>query len=536
MRSFLAFAEFESLWQALTPETPYGRDEKNKLIIYYDQPSMEKVWDQTELAGRLLEDLAPDPLRLSRLTHHLKRLPRFPDEARPSYGEVELFEVKKFVHNYTEILGLLPPEIRYGFVLPAAPGGLLALLDRGRQSAESFHLADAYSPRLAEIRNRLRELESALDQVRALRAQAIQESFGLAFGDRPFLVVEGARFPDLGQAQGLLQLEPYDEGRVLARALPGPGEWALLEEREGLLAQERIEEGVVLQRLGEALREALPGLRACRDAVTTFDLALARARLAQDRHLVRPQLGSALRVEGGRFLPCEALCARLGVAYTPLDAEFSSAATVIFGSNMGGKTVVLKTLAFLQACVQTGLFVPALGFQTRPFRHLHFIGEGEGQGCQGLSGFGREIHQVVEALSDREGGCLLLFDEFARTTSSREAEALLSALLEWVARQPGCFTLCSTHFRGLPRPESVDFRRMAGLRAGDLQLASAEGVDLEARIRLIDRHMDYHLVEDTGDAAVSDALTIAALLGLDPQIAARARALLEFRRDRGEGL
>jgi len=42
-----------------------------------------------------------------------------------------------------------------------------------------------------------------------------------------------------------------------------------------------------------------------------------------------------------------------------------------------------------------------------------------------------------------------VFDEFARTTSSEEAEVLLSAALERLASEPGCRTVFSTHFRGV---------------------------------------------------------------------------------------
>ena len=63
--------------------------------------------------------------------------------------------------------------------------------------------------------------------------------------------------------------------------------------------------------------------------------------LARKAGLVRPMLGSAaVVIQGGRHLPCEALCPELGTPYTPLEATFAPGATVLFGSNMGGKTVV----------------------------------------------------------------------------------------------------------------------------------------------------------------------------------------------------
>jgi len=526
MQAFRDFAEFDWIWSRLTPMTPFGREAKGRQHPLAEPVALERIWDQTAQAGRLMEDL--EPVAFDRLRHHLGRLPRFPDEALGTYGEVELFEIKKFLQNYLALRALLPAPIREAFALPEAPEGLAELLDRGRQSAESFHLSDAYSQSLAEIRARLRETDQTLEALASRRARELEERFGLAFGDRPFLVVAITRLADWEQAQTCLKIEPHDEGRALVRPLPSAEEWELREAREGLLSRERVEEAAVLETLGEAVRTALPGLRACREALAVFDLALARARVARELGLVRPRIeGGPLHIEGGRFLPCEELCARLGLDYTPLDAEFSSSSTVISGANMGGKTVVLKTVAFLQLCAQMGLFVPAASFRTRVYRHLVFIGEGrEGLG-QGLSGFGGEIRQLVEALEDRQGGLMLLLDEFVRTTSSREGEALLGALLERMRGEPGVFILCSTHLRGLPRHAAVDFRRMAGLRRAAFGLAQGDGEDLEARIRCIDRLMDYRLVPDPGGDGGSDAVDIAEVLGLPVEIARRARELLK---------
>ncbi len=224
-------------------------------------------------------------------------------------------------------------------------------------------------------------------------------------------------------------------------------------------------------------------------------------------------------VEGGRFLPCEAACVELGAIYVPLDATFAPGATVIFGSNMGGKTIVLKTLAFLQLCAQTGLFVPALAFTTRVFLHFHFLGEG---GIRredlGLSGFGREIQRFNEAWGDFAEPTLALFDEFARTTQSREAEALLSAILEALGGNTAVLALFSTHFRGVRRFDDVRYLRMKGL---DPARVPAEGGPRE-RIQLIIRATDFRLVTDEGLPAVSEAIAVAEALGLEPNLARRA--------------
>lgn len=518
-RDFLAYAEFEAFWERFRPETPFGRAEKEALRVHTEGPALEQIWDATEGALGLLADL--DAVGLSRVIHHLKRLPRFPESSRALYDEVEIFQIKKFLHNYTRLRDLLGIERCRAFGLPAASGDLALLLDQGRQSAESFYLADAYSPELALVRAELRGLDQALRDTRHARVAAIEARFGLHFGERDFLLVPRNLLGDPAAAADLLHLEPYDGEQYLVRPIQSAAELALRDRQNALLGQERTCEESVLADLSGAIREALPHLLACREAVTGFDLAFARARLAREEGLVRPRLGQGpLRIVQGRFLPCEALCAGMGTPYTPLDAVFDRSVTVIFGSNMGGKTVVLKTLAFLQLCTQTGLFVPAAAFHTRVFRRFHYIGEGcSRKGVQGLSGFGFEIRQLTEAWEDLSEPALLLFDEFARTTGSHEAEALLSALIDALADAHGPVALFSTHFRGVRRIAGAAYRRMHGLDRSQLNLHGADHAALEERICLINRHMDYRLVDDDGTPRASDALTIASLLGMDPRLA-----------------
>lgn len=525
MRDFLAYAEFDSFWQRFHPETPFGRDVKERREIRTSAELLETLWDRTETALAFLDRLQGDEFGASRVTHHLKRLPRFPDEPRPVYDEVEIFQVKKFLHNYRCLVDLASPEVREAFGLDWSSRALEERLGVGSQSYEAFYVSDEYSEELARVRAELRGLEERLAGLRARRALEIEQQWDLAFGPRDFLVVPRERLADLNRASDLLLVEAYDDRSLLVRPRAAAEELALAEERTRLLGQERACEDRVLEGLAGAIREELPRLTAYRDAVRAFDLAFARARLAREYGLTRPRLDpeGPVRIEQGRFLPCLESCRALGTRYEPLDAVLDASATVIFGSNMGGKTVVLKTLAFLQLCAQSGLFVPAGRFTTRVFQHFHYVGEGCGRPAeQGLSGFGFEIRQFLEAWDDFSRPTLALFDEFARTTHSREAEALISAILESVAARPHVVALFSTHFRGVQRFPEVGYLRMQGLQREELDFSRAEGAELEERIRLIDRHMEYRLVPDEGLPRTSDALAVAALLGVDPSLARRA--------------
>ena len=526
-RDLAEYAGLESLWRRFSPETPFGRAAKAHAATITDRAALEERWDLTDEALRLLGSLGADQVRLDRIRHHLKRLPRFPEAPREAFDEVELFQLKKFLANHRALLGLLPEGAKARFGLVPLPAALVELLGAGREGDESFHVADAFDPELASVRGALRGNEASSAALREASESALRSRFGFAFEGRPFLLVPRARLGEPAAATGLLDVEPWDSERLCVRPRPSAGALRLAEERAALLSRERAVEARVLRRLSGPLSEALPLFREQARAVERLDLALAGARLAREAGLVRPVLGDGpAEIEGGRHLPTEELCAELGTPYTPLDASFDGGPTVIFGSNMGGKTVVLKTLAFLQLAAQSGLFVPAARFETRLFRCFHYVGEGRGrEEGRGLSGFGFEIRQLAEAYADFGDDTLALFDEFARTTSSGEAEALLSALLAELARRPRTVALFSTHFRGVRRLAGVTYLRMAGLDRARLDLA-AGGEDLAARIRLIDRLMRFRLEPDEPGERRSDAIAVARLLGLSPELARRAEDLI----------
>ncbi|MDP3179129.1 MAG: hypothetical protein Q8M76_14575, partial [Spirochaetaceae bacterium] len=245
-----------------------------------------------------------------------------------------------------------------------------------------------------------------------------------------------------------------------------------------------------------------------------------------------------LAIEGGRHLGCEWDCSRRGLAYAPLDLAIPEAAAAIFGSNMGGKTVALRTVAFLQIAAQAGLFVPAKSFRSSVYSAVACLGEGTQTGSArlaargggaapdeegGLSGFGFEIRAFTQAWDlARRGPTLVIMDEFARTTGSAEAEAIIAAALAALSSQPGTRCLISTHFSGLERSPGTAYLRMKGLDKDAAMAALAAEEPLPERIRRINGMMRYELERDGDARAGSDALAVARLLGLDPGIAGDA--------------
>jgi len=531
-----AFARVDEFWSHYNPLTPWGKDDKETRRILVDPALIEARYDDIEVAVTWLQNHADDPVSIDRMSYHLKRLPRIPGTAKDLYELAELFQVKKFLANYRGILTGLGTETaaRFGMeqIEDGRPtGGLAAMLSRGGSDPETFHLSDSYDPELGRVRASIAEVDTLIAAGKAQAEAEAAELFGVSFDGREFLVVPRESALAMADSGGRFSLEPYDDTRYTVRIMPSMNVLEAMGRRERLRESEQQVEDRIISMISVLVRQALPDLAIAVEAVTRWDLARAGAVLSRELALTRPRIDSEVMVlDDARFVPCQEECARLGMEYTPLSVRFDSQSIVLFGSNMGGKTVVLQTVLFFQLVAQAGLFVPASSFRTLVYERIEYVGERSGERLEGLSGFGLEVWRLGKV---REAGSasLVAFDELARTTGSHEAEALLSAVVEAYAEPAGGVyksahdrAFFATHFRGVARIPGAEYRKMRGLdrKAVEAAQAVAASRPLAERLSGINHYMKYEVIEDDGLVADSDALAIASLLGLDKSIVERA--------------
>lgn len=543
------FAQLDEFWVHYQPLTPWGKDEAGARSVLTDRSAVESRLDDIDGALSLMRALEDEPSALDRLSYHLRRMPRIPLERKDSYEVLELFQFKKFMANYRGIVSTLRDhEAVSGWLPPVGEtsgvGLLAAELDRGGSDPETFYLADGYDAGLAVARSGIAAADAVVASERAKAEATTRLEFGLSFDGREFIVAPRDVARRMADSGGRWSVEPYDDTRYIVRIAPSAVAIEAMADRARCLDDERAAEERVVESISALAGAAIADLAGMVAAVTRFDRARAGAVLAREFGMSRPSLHcGSMRLVAATFVPCADECERLGLSYTPLSAEFNADAVVLFGSNMGGKTVVLKTLLFMQLLAQTGNFVPAARFETRVFERIVYVGELSGERLTGLSGFGLELWRLIDARtavatrSTPPGGCvssggaLLAFDELARTTGSHEAEALLSAVVEAYATAGGDRAFFATHFRGVARIAGVEYRRMRGLdrTAAQAQLGHlgdddcGAGSTLAERLAGINRSMRYEVIPDDGLDTESDALSIASFLGLERHLVERAR-------------
>ena len=121
---------------------------------------------------------------------------------------------------------------------------------------------------------------------------------------------------------------------------------------------------------------------------------------------------------------------------------------IITGSNAGGKTVVLKTVALAIAMTRAGLHIPCFSAKVYPFKKL-FAEIGDDQSIvQSLSTFSSHVKNIKEILDNADSKTFILIDEIAAGTDPKEGASLAKAVMETFVEK-GALSLITTHFNEL---------------------------------------------------------------------------------------
>ena len=182
----------------------------------------------------------------------------------------------------------------------------------------------------------------------------------------------------------------------------------------------------------------------------------------------------------------------------------------ITGPNTGGKTASLKAIGVACLMARAGMYVPCAPGCEIPFFKEIVVDLGDSQSLQldgGLSTFGAHLKSLQRILNAASEDTLVLLDEPGSGTDPAEGAALAVAVLNKLSRQSR-LTVATSHY------EKVKEFALAS----DVAQVAAVEFDLKTL------QPTYRLL--WGETGKSNALYIAAGLGLSPSIIAEARDAL----------
>ena len=363
-------------------------------------------------------------------------------------------------------------------------------------------VSDAASPALARARAELASGERALEQRLSGWAREYGETaYVTRHADRFVALVPAAAFPrrrgivhDVSGSGQSLFVEPLEFCEANNH---------LIELRAAVTDEERR---VLLELSGETWARRAEIL-ALLDGLIGFDTLRARARWAGAMRAVTiAPGGERLKLEGARH---PLLLEKRGAGTVPLDLvlERGGSLLLVSGPNMGGKTVLLKTVGLAVALAHAAIPVPAAEGSAAPEIDDIVVDLGDEQSVDlGLSTFAAHLGRLAEMAGAASPRALVLADELGAGTDPEEGAAIGRALIEHLAAR-GAWGVMTSHLGSLKRVAG----EVKGVVNGSMEFDLAT---LSPRYRFV-----------AGIPGASHAISVAERLGFPEPVLARARAL-----------
>ncbi|MBL6988173.1 MAG: hypothetical protein ISR65_00255 [Bacteriovoracaceae bacterium] len=145
--------------------------------------------------------------------------------------------------------------------------------------------------------------------------------------------------------------------------------------------------------------------------------------------------------------------------YAPLTISFKGGSNILFGSNMSGKTTILKTLYFHLTLIKMGLPVPAKKLNLKFPKHVGFHLMSSGDIRTNLSSLGDELNFFTQAIPSSS---YILIDELFHSTNPVAGVELSKIFIKEFSKKPEVIFFCNTHY-----PEIISQKNSAIFKTSD---------------------------------------------------------------------
>ena len=384
-------------------------------------PTQEDIISKGKVKGTILHE--EELYGLTEIMQHARQLSAYFQQREGKYTEL------------TKLIRIYNPDLK------DLEQQLFKLFNAERQ------IADNASPELSRLRKKINKIDQNIRiKVSHIASEWMEESIAsedvVAFRNgRQVIPIRASR---KSKAPGIIHDQSQTGQTVYVEPL------VIVEMNNELYQakqEERNEVRRILLKASDQIREYLPSIELCVEALETFDLIKAHGKLAIEYHLDKPDdKDNKLRIVRGRNLELN-----FSTDPVPLNLHLpeGKCGIIITGPNAGGKTVTLKTIGLLAIMNQAGFLLPAEASSTFPEYDKIFVDIGDGQSIDGgLSTFSSHILSLKNIVEQTTKNSLVLIDELGTGTDPDEGAALAEGILK-VLSDRGTTVIATTHHGSL---------------------------------------------------------------------------------------
>ncbi len=384
-------------------------------------PTQEDIISKGKVKGTILHE--EELYGLTEIMQHARQLSAYFQQREGKYSEL------------TKLIRIYNPDLK------DLEQQLFKLFNAERQ------IADNASPELSRLRKKINKIDQNIRiKVSHIASEWMEESIAsedvVAFRNgRQVIPIRASR---KSKAPGIIHDQSQTGQTVYVEPL------VIVEMNNELYQakqEERNEVRRILLKASDQIREYLPSIELCVEALETFDLIKAHGKLAIEYHLDKPDdKDNKLRIVRGRNLELN-----FSTDPVPLNLHLpeGKCGIIITGPNAGGKTVTLKTIGLLAIMNQAGFLLPAEASSTFPEYDKIFVDIGDGQSIDGgLSTFSSHILSLKNIVEQTTKNSLVLIDELGTGTDPDEGAALAEGILK-VLSDRGTTVIATTHHGSL---------------------------------------------------------------------------------------
>lgn len=268
----------------------------------------------------------------------------------------------------------------------------------------------------------------------------------------------------------------------------------------------------ILVALTDSVKEVMPQLSKTEQVMSEIDFHFAKARYAVKLHATEPDINTDkyTYIENMKHPLLMKVTEEVVPNTFEIGKDYNS--VIITGSNTGGKTVTLKTIGLFILMTKAGIFLPCTYAKIYPYKSV-FADIGDAQNIlQSLSTFSSHMTNIIEILNKSDEETFVLLDEICAGTDPVEGAVLAREILLKLAEKK-IMGVITTHYGELKALEYTNpYFKNASVEFNTDTLKPT-----------------YKLL--IGIPGLSNAISIAANLGLDKEIVENAKNILITQKD-----